>query len=299
MMHMATTADQLLSEIQCESLNVLLISSQLHNSECRRRCTYITVSNAVTQALETCIPALDSCLAPNSLRWGDIIHIHGPSGSGKSLLVYQLLITCCIPLKYLSDDLGGWNKVAFVLDMDGTFDIDQLRLFLVERLAKSVPSASWHQVLGECLKRVHIFRPHSTEQLAATLVHLPRYHSNNFPDAVMGMIVIHSLEAFHWVDQFKAEQLKPSTSPARKTLHQHILTELDNLRRSYGAVGVISHWGLQPGSQDVVSSSDTLLDVTSNSFRTFHFHLGADSAKDAAKEQSGIFYLPSDWFNMS
>jgi DNA-repair protein XRCC2 len=266
------------------------------------RCTYRTTSH-VTQALETRIDALDSCLASDSLRWGDIVHIHGPSGSGKSLLVYWLLVACCIPLNYLTDHLGGWSKVAFVLDMDGTFDIDQFRLFLVERLAKSVPSGSLHQVLGECLKRVHIFRPHSTDQLAATLVHLPRYHSNNFPNAVMGMVVIHSLEAFHWVDQFKAEQLKPSTPHTRKTMHQHIFTTLDNLRRSSGAVGVISHWGL-PNTQDVVASSDTLreLDVASNSpqlFRTICFHLGADLRKDATTEQSGTFYLTSDWFNMS
>lgn len=246
---------------------------------------------------------MDSCLAPYSLRWGDIIHIHGPSGSGKSLLVYLLLVTCCIPLNRLSDRFGGWNKVAFVLDMDGSFDIHQLRLFLVERLAKFVPSVSLPQVLAESLKRVHVFRPHSTEQLAATLVHLPRYHSNHFPDAVVGMIVIHSLEAFHWVDQFKAEQLKPSTHHGRNTMHHNILSELDKLRRSYGAVGVISHWGL-PGARDVVPSSDTLhLNVDSNSqnlFRTFHFHLGVYLGKDVATEkQSGVFYLTPDWFNMS
>jgi hypothetical protein len=192
--------------------------------------------------------------------------------------------------------------VAFVLDMDGSFDIDQFRLFLVERLAKFVPSVSLPQVLADSLKRVHVFRPHSTEQLAVTLVHLPRYHSNHFPDAVVGMIVIHSLEAFHWVDQFKAEQLKPSTHHGRKTAHQNVLTELDNLRRSYGAVGVISHWGL-PGARDVASSDALQLDVDSNSqnlFRTFHFRLGADLGKDAATEkQSGIFYLTPDWFNLS
>jgi len=296
---MIASADQLLSEIPSESLNVLLISLQAHDSSELRYCTYLSPSHCRNQALEFCIPALDSCLAPYSLRWGDTIHIHGPSGSGKSLLVYLLLVTCCIPL---TDRLGGWNNVAFVLDMDGSFDIDQFRLFLVERLAKFVPSVSLPQVLAESLKRVHVFRPHSTEQLAATLVHLPRYHSNHFPDSVVGMIVVHSLEAFHWVDQFKAEQLKQSTHLGRKTMHQTILTELDSLRRSYGAVGVISHWGL-PGARDVVASSETLQDVDSNSqnlFRTFHFHLGADLGKDAAIEkQFGVFYLTPDWFNTS
>jgi hypothetical protein len=188
--------------------------------------------------------------------------------------------------------------------MDGTFDIHQFRRFLVERLAKFVPSVSLDQVLDECLNRVHIFRPHSTEQLAATLVHLPRYHSNSFPDSVMpvGMIVIHSLEAFHWVDQFKAEQLKASPPHGRRTMHQNILTELDNLQRSYGAIGIISHWGL-PGAQDVVASSDPqqphVHSISRQPFRTFHFHLGADSRRDAATEESGVFYLTSDWFNRS
>jgi DNA-repair protein XRCC2 len=199
-----------------------------------------------------------------------------------------------MPLKYLSDHLGGWNQVAFVFDMDGTFDIDQFRQFLVEKLSICVPYMSLDPIVTECLKRVHIFRPHSTDQLAATLVHLPRYHSNNFPDAVMGMIVIHSLEAFHWVDQFKAEQLKPSTH-GRRTMHQNIFTKLDNLRLSYGAVGVISHWGLQ------IPSSELQLDhpISPQLFRTFHFHLGADSRREAGTERSGNLYLPSDLFDKS
>lgn len=250
----------------------------------------------MTKALETGIPALDSSLsrlAPNYLRWGDFIHIHGPSRSGKSLLVYQLVVTCCMPLNHLSDPLRGWNKVAFVLDMDGTFDIDQLHQFLVQRLAKVVPSLSLNLVLDESLKRVHIFRLHSSEQLAATLVRLPRHHSINFPDAVMGMIVVHSLEAFHWIDQFKGEQFKSSTPHGRTTSYQRIFSELDSLRRSYGTVGVISHWGL-PGIQNAI---DTLQQDIH--FRTFHFHLGTDSRTNAATDQSRIFHLPSDWFKMN
>jgi DNA-repair protein XRCC2 len=200
-----------------------------------------------------------------------------------------------MPLNYLSDHLGGWNKVAFVLDMDGTFDIDQFRQFLVEKLAKVVPSFALDSVLADCLERVHIFRPHSTQQLAVTLLHLPRYHSNKFPDAAMGMILIHSLEAFHWVDQFKAEQLRTSTPHGKRTIYQHVLTKLDDLQRSYGAVGIISHWGL-PGIQNVTKSSDAL-DVRSNSQRTFHFHLGADSRKETAT--GSVFHLASDWFNTS
>ena len=201
-----------------------------------------------------------------------------------------------MPLNYLSVPLKGWNKVAFVLDMDGNFDIDQFRQFLVQRLAKVIPSVSLDPVLDECLKRVHIFRIHSTEQLAVTLIRLPRLHSISFPDAVMGMVAIHSLEAFRWIDQFKGEQLKSSTPHGRTTSYQSIFSDLDNLRRSYGAVGVISHWGL-PGIQNVIDPSDTLRQDIH--FRTFHFHLGIDSRKNAAADQSGIFHLISDWFNMN
>ena len=273
------------------------------------------MSHAVTEELETGIPALDSCLSrhdPDGLRWGDIIHIHGPSGSGKSLLVYLLVVTCCMPLNRLSDFPGGWNKIAFVFDMDGTLDILQFHQFLLARLAKIVPSVSVDPVLSECLKRVHIFRPHSTEELAVTLAHLPKYHSNNFPDAGMGMIVIHSFEAFHWLDQFKAEQLKSLAPSGRSTMLQNILNKLDDLRRSYDAIGIVSHWGL-PGIQNVFTSSDTLqVDIHINPlqrFRTFHFHLAADlnSSKDTAIKTAedtlggtpGIFHLSADWFNRS
>ena len=222
--------------------------------------------HVIEQLIETGIPAFDSCLSQathSGLRPGDVIHIQGPSGSGKTQLSYLLLVACCLP-----SQLGGWNKVAFVLDMDGTFDIGRFHEVLVAKLIKS--NSAIAPVIDDALKRVHLFRPTSTEQLATTLAYLPKYHSKNFPDEVMGMVAIHSLDAFHWVDQFKAEQLPVSLN--RRSIYQIIFTKLAALGRSYGTITLMSHWGL-PGNDRSVARSAA-------GPRVFYIQLGSNSTTD-------------------
>lgn len=234
--------------------------------------------HVIEQLIETGIPAFDARLSQatrSGLHPGDVIHIQGPSGSGKTQLFYPLLVACCLPPKHLSRQLGGWNKVAFVLDMDGTFDIARFHEVLVAKL--EISDSAIAPVIDDALRRVHVFRPTSTEQLATTLAYLPKYHSKNFPDAVMGMVAIHSLDAFHWVDQFKAEQLPVSLN--RRNAYQIIFMKLAALGRSYGAITLISHWGLPGNDSSVARSTDNP--------RVFYIQLGSNSTTGNTTEYHG------------
>ena len=156
------------------------------------------------------------------------IHIHGHPASGKTHLLYFLLAIC----------LSEWEKAAVVFDMDGRFNISRFKELLVSRLSSTT-------IVDRCLKNIHIFRPTSSDQLAVTLAHLPKYHVKHFPDIALGIVAIHSVDALTWLDRFKAEQLRmPHGS------FQNISSILETIRLSLGSVVVLADWGLVHKQQD-------------------------------------------------
>jgi len=150
------------------------------------------------------------------------IHVHGHPASGKTHLLYFLLATCLVE----------WEKAAVVFDMDGRFNISRFRQLLVSRLSTTT-------IVDRCLKNIHIFRPTSSDQLAVTLVHLPKYHAKHFPDIALGIVAIHSVDALNWLDRFKAEQLRFPHSSL-----QNMSSILETIRLSLGSVVVLTDWGL-------------------------------------------------------
>ncbi|KAF8167993.1 hypothetical protein B0H34DRAFT_792653 [Crassisporium funariophilum] len=233
------SAQSLLDDIQCESLQQLLVS----------------VQRETKPPGFTCIPSLDSFLmsskthraqsSRSSLDCGDTLLIQGQPSSGKTHLLYFLLATCTMPPEYLSRHLGGWNKAAFVYDMDGKFSISRWKAILVDRLTRLLPSASITPLVERCLKLLHIFRPKSTDQLIVSLAHLPKYHFAHFSGNEMGIVAIHSINAFHWLDRFKAEQLLSSNALSNKTtLRPDLAATLQAICVSHSPVTVVTDWGL-------------------------------------------------------
>ncbi|OBZ80036.1 DNA repair protein XRCC2 [Grifola frondosa] len=227
----------------------------------------------------TKIPALDSYIhsvtthihpSPDaSLNRGDVLEIQGPAASGKTQLLYHLLITCIMPPHHRSSDLGGWDETAILLDTDGIFDIHRFRQLLVSRLTRMLTSQKStesvdarggtlaEELASQCLLNLHVFRPTSSLQLAATLLHLPTYHSNNshMQASRIGLLAIDSMSAFYWKDRFTVEQVRDAahggnasklTDASSLNPMRHVLTALNKFRISHGPVIVMTNWGLNP-----------------------------------------------------
>jgi len=196
------------------------------------------------------------------------IYIHGHPASGKTHLLYFLLAIC----------LAEWEKAAVVFDMDGRFNISRFKQLLVSRLSSTT-------IVDRCLKNIHIFRPTSSDQLAVSLAHLPKYHAKHFPDMALGMVAIHSVDALTWLDRFKAEQLRlPHGS-----LQSNMSSILETIRLSLGSVVVLTDWGLvhkQVHAQDSIHPSHTDLP---------HIHQITLSANDTNSEDRhslGVVKVP-------
>lgn len=174
------------------------------------------------------------------------------------------------------------------MDLDGHFQMSRFHDVLVDRLHQSIPAPSMPAIVDRCLKLVHIFRPTSLSQLAVTLKHLAKYHAQKLPSFELGMIAVHSIDASHWLERFKAEQLR-SSSGTGKSPFESIFAVLQELRISYGLTTVVTHWGLlhqyidahdyrqqAPSSTriDPVPISTTDIVITASSSDIDHSHSG-------------------------
>jgi len=198
----------------------------------------------------------------SSLNRGDVVEIQGPSSSGKTHLVYHLLITCIMPSNYLSVDLGGWDKAAIVFDSDGAFDVCRLRELLLSRLsrlcAKSCECPHIQDLANKALEKLHLFRPATSNQLAVTLLHLPAYHTAHLPETEIGLLAIDSISSFYWPDRLTVELMRSAQpAPSYTSPLQHVLTALQDFRSSHAPVIVLTNWGLNPLTNPSPTSTST------------------------------------------
>lgn len=74
-------------------------------------------------------PTLDSELLRGGLRTQMITEIFGESSSGKTQIITQLLIQCCLPI-----EMGGLNGSAMLMFTEGSFAMNRLRQMITEKL---------------------------------------------------------------------------------------------------------------------------------------------------------------------
>ncbi|KAG5654801.1 hypothetical protein H0H81_003809 [Sphagnurus paluster] len=181
---------------------------------------------------------------------GDVIEIQGASASGKTHLLYYLLIVCVTP----SGAAGGWAKAGIVFDMDHSFDIIRFKHLLTRRLTCLLghsPSLI-ESIAQRSLHRLRIFRPTSSSQLAISLSRLASYHSSHLANEEIGMVAIDSMSAHYWPDRFVAEQMRTATPQHRKDANnyvsplQHVLLQIESFRHTHGPLTVMTNWGLHP-----------------------------------------------------
>ena len=212
----------------------------------------------------------------SSLNSGDVLEIQGPAASGKTELLYHLAANCILPSNVLvaslgisaerTVHLGGWQKSVVVFDCDGRWDILRLHNILITRLNLAcskaplppIPEMTVSSIAMKSLSRLHLFRPTSSIQLAATLLHLPKYHAEHMPNEEIRMLFVDSISSFYWADRWQAEAslAGPKRSP-RSNLLGDVLRCLQGFRLSHGPVTILTNWGLNPLPSSESSASPT------------------------------------------
>ncbi|KLO20245.1 hypothetical protein SCHPADRAFT_816754, partial [Schizopora paradoxa] len=223
------------------------------------------------------ISALDEQLVSSSsehpslvspLNRGDVLEIQGPPASGKTQLNYHLVMNCILPRELLlmnggphfrlstdqGHEIGGWGRGAVVLDCDGRWDVSKLKHMLYNRLLKEQQklkgaelASPTDELVLECLKRVHIFKPRSTLSMACTILRLPQYHAQHMGSLEIALLVVDPISSFYWQDKLFVEQKRNADDNKDPTYPMdHFLTTLQNFRLVYGPVIIMANWGLWP-----------------------------------------------------
>lgn len=222
----------------------------------------------------TLIPSLDEHLSQtrrtSACKRGDVIELQGPAASGKSHMLYYLLMNCVLPPSIGSIKLGGWGKAAVLLDTDKKFDVRRFDRLLRSRIKRllSLDSPDVEALITKALDHFHVFQPKSSHQLATTIQHLPMYLATNLPDADLGILAVDSITAFYWSDRYILEQAH-SGDPSSilglsKTPLNHVFASLQSLARSHGPLILLSSWDLSPPSTTQVRRRFDLPPVASN-----------------------------------
>ncbi|KAH7931107.1 hypothetical protein BV22DRAFT_29899 [Leucogyrophana mollusca] len=199
-----------------------------------------------------------------SLSRGDVLEIQGPSSSGKTHLLYHMVMICITPPAYMSVGLGGLGLAATVFDTDSSFSVLRVRQLLHTRFSSLSPMASLDEIstlVDESLLRLHVFRPTSSLQLASSIVHLASYHNAHIPKEEIGLLAVDSISTFYWSDRFTTEQshiVAPhggqKREPAPNTPLQHVLTAIRKFRISHSPIVVMTNWGLNAVTRTPMSS---------------------------------------------
>ncbi|XP_028895927.2 DNA repair protein XRCC2 [Zeugodacus cucurbitae] len=145
----------------------------------------------------------------NSPKAKSLIEISGTTESGKSLLLWRLMVRCLTPTYF-----GGRNCDLIFIDLRHKFDIESFEqqiLSLVAASGEQHTAAESQSVVEKCFDSMHLLNCYSSKHLKAALEivdGLLLKHSD------CSMVAIDGLDAFYWLDTYEC-RIRRQTHYAR------------------------------------------------------------------------------------
>ncbi|KAG6381290.1 hypothetical protein JVT61DRAFT_5696 [Boletus reticuloceps] len=198
------------------------------------------------ESLETAPSPLTPIPVLPAFNRGDVIEIQGPASSGKTHLLYHILLSFLVPVSPPHAEIA-----VVVYDTDATFDIERFRRLLLSRISRHPCSTlDPQESVRRALARLHLFRPTTLVQLAASIANLAAYHSSHMTHQEIAVLAIDSISPFYWADRFSAEQLRDAASAKNKRVPmalsplRHVLDAIQSVRRSHRPLTILTNWAL-------------------------------------------------------
>ncbi|XP_045173538.2 DNA repair protein XRCC2-like [Mercenaria mercenaria] len=137
----------------------------------------------------------------------DVIELYGGEGTGKTELLVHLICRCILPEYWNNVPLDGHGAGVVFIDTDFKFSVIRLvtviEKYILDKARDcskftAIDSDSIESFIRECLKKLHILRCTSSEQLVVTLHNLENLICN---ESSVSVIMIDSISTFYWIDK--------------------------------------------------------------------------------------------------
>lgn len=195
-----------------------------------------------------------------------IIEITGATAcSGKTQLLYYLIMISLLPDKHREILLGGEGSTVVLLDLSGKFSVLRLHDAMGDYISRcfvdpALPEDENTSLISDSLMHLHIFHPHSTPSLLATLSALPSYLLAQTPthfssNRSLGLLALNDLSAFLWQDRMDAdEEAGPYTFNHPEKANNSLLLQryrafvslLRHIQHLFSCNVVATNWSLAP-----------------------------------------------------
>lgn len=156
------------------------------------------------------IHALNDRLFSAGLNFGDVVEISGDLGTGKTILVTQILAKCLLPKSMCETHIDGLGAGAILINCDHHFQLLKLVSLMESMLLKiqkpgcssteqnqSLDSSTIEKIIKAALANLTILNCYDRVQLLVTFHSLGNILSSNTD---ISLIVLDSISAYYWQD---------------------------------------------------------------------------------------------------
>jgi len=134
---------------------------------------------------------------------GMIIEVNGDSGTGKTMLLYQLALNVTMPATVNKLHLGGQDGAVYVIDCDFSFNVDELLLLLYQRVKLVCHRNNrmddldqvYTIVRNQVSKKIALANVRTRTELAAAVFRIPKVAAS-LPS--LSFVLIDNVSAWAW-----------------------------------------------------------------------------------------------------
>ena len=155
------------------------------------------------------LEGLDNRLFPEGLQAKQTVEIFGDPGSGKTLLLTQLIAICILPTVYKKISINGFDMNVLLINTDHHFQVSKLSQIMRNILKKSfanhenLEDLKMKEIIEKSLKNLLIIKCFDNNEFVCTLYSLPDVLNSN---SKIGIIALDGISAFYWQDREAGEK---------------------------------------------------------------------------------------------
>lgn len=180
---------------------------------------------------------LEINIFPDGPTPGTVTELCGEEGCGKTQFLLHLLVGAILPRSQNGVEIGGLETGVLLIDTECQFSTVRLMGILESRIRHapsrsdadgetSISEENLDSVIRDSLKRLHLVRCHSSDNLLLTLHSVESLLS---AQSNIGLLLLDSMSAFYWIDRSNI----PDSNAMREAAFAKKTSALSHLVRTY------------------------------------------------------------------